>query len=235
MAVLLAGGSPCRPLACGRPAVLLAVRSARRPPGNAVGLSSSWQCGRLLVLLASGDGAGPGACAGEGPAASEASPGVSTSLRRRRGMAPSRRFRATAFILRRGAPLTGRPVVLLVLGSAPRSGHSARSRSAESRVELAPRAPRDETSTAASGSAQRSAAGLGSAPDERLRRHRARARRKRSLPGAAAEPKTRRTTGRPDSRAPRCRMNAVARCARSLRRFGSGATAPYLASFGGSC
>ena len=40
--------------------------------------------------------------------------------------------------------------------------------------------------------AARSSTGRASAPDERLRRHRARARRKHSLPRAAAEPKTRR-------------------------------------------
>ena len=51
--------------------------------------------------------------------------------------------------------------------------------------------------------------GLTSAPDERLRRHRARARPSDSCPELRPNPRPDETTGRPDSRAPRRRMNAV--------------------------
>ena len=75
--------------------------------------------------------AGRGPWAAEGPAASEASPDVSTSLRRRRGMTSSRRFRSGAGSERSERPRPSGDVVLhcrvglssrLVCGSAPRSG-----------------------------------------------------------------------------------------------------------------
>ena len=112
---------------------------------------------------------------------------------------------------RRLAWSRGRPVALpgLGFGSTFRAVSAGR-RSAESRVELAPHAPRHETSTARSARRRQRASrprgsskGLTSAPDERLRRHRARARPNGSLPRAAADPKTRRTTGRPPCQARR--------------------------------
>ena len=199
---------------------------ANRPPGRRVGspLRASGSATPLVRLA--GAPASPSRCwqavmdagrgpwAAEGPAASEASPDVSTSLRRRRGMTSSRRFRSGAGSERSERPRSsGVASSRLVLGSACRSpglgfGSTFRAVSAApiGRVPCragTARAPpssvdgAQRSSTAASHSAARSPTRLTSAPDARLRRHRARARPNGSLPRAAANPKTRRTTGRP--------------------------------------
>ena len=120
------------------------------------------------------------------------------------GMTPSRRFRSgagrsEATTASYGSSRLARRVrlfVLLVFASAPRSGQCARGRSADSRVELAPRAPRQDPSMARSalvGGGERLGLalihGLASAPDERLRRHRARARPSRSCPELRPNPR----------------------------------------------
>ena len=81
----------------GRPSPLTARRSAR-PSRRASSHVSSHVSSRVSSGRANRP---PGKrvrapALGPAPAASEASPGVSTSLRRRRGMAPSRRFRSGA-------------------------------------------------------------------------------------------------------------------------------------------
>ena len=139
-------------------------------------------------------------------------------------MTSSRRFRSgagrseatTAFILRRGARLSGWPVVLLVFGSAAALGSErfrrAQARWRRSRSSGADVRPVDEPLSRAARRRRRAlravdvssrrARGASSTrdPSERLRAH---------CPERGAEPKTRRTTGQPVSRAPRRRMNAV--------------------------
>ena len=114
-----------------------------RPPGNRVGSRLRASGSATPLVRRAGASASParrwqarmdagrGPWAAEGPAASEASPDVSTSLRRRRGMTSSRRFRSGAGSERSERPRPSGDVVLhcrvglssrLVCGSAPRSG-----------------------------------------------------------------------------------------------------------------
>ena len=123
-------------------------------------------------------------------------------------------------------------VVRLVLGSAPLSEQGARSRSDGSRVELAPRAPRDEPSTARSARRRQRATRASAHP------HVA---RQRPMSGCAAiglalgRIARAQSCGRPkdqeDDR-PTTLPGATSRMTRSslrssLHRFGSGATASY--------
>ena len=137
----------------GHPRSRLAARRAATPRRRAT-CRAPCRAGGRTVLLAGACGRRPlGRIA---PAASEARPRrqhrpkvgydvVRAASEAAQGGA-KRRPRYTV----RPTGKTGSLVALLVLGSAPLSGQSARRRSAESRVELAPPAPRHEPSTARS-------------------------------------------------------------------------------------
>ena len=204
--------------------------------------------GGRTVLLASACGRRP--LGRSAPAASEASPGVSTSLRRRRGMAPSRRFRSGAGSERSERPRRSCDVVphcQVGLSSswswvrlhAPGSERRAARPCPVSSWHL--RAPRNETSTARSARRRRRAARPRAQPGVS---------RQRPISGCAAiglalgriarAQSCGRTQDQEDDRPTRQSSTTSQdlrgrRFAPPLRRFGSGATTSYLTSYGGSC